>query len=89
MTKKIKKTKENISDLPSKDGNYNIFNRKGEMVYTGEGNIKNRISAHKRDDDKHFTDLTYNLEPSAKKRKEVEEKRIKRYKPPLNKKKKK
>lgn len=89
MTKKIKKTKENISDLPSKDGNYNIFNRKGEMVYTGEGNIKNRISAHKRDDDKHFTDFTYNLEPSAKKRKEIEEKRIKRYKTPLNKKEKK
>ena len=88
MTKKIKKTNENISNLPSKDGNYNLFNIKGEMAYTGEGNIKERISAHKRDDDKHFTDFTYNLEPSAKKRKEIEEKRIKRYNPPLNKQKK-
>ena len=88
MTKKIKKTKENISNLPSKDGNYNIFNRKGEIVYTGEGNIKERISAHKRNDDKQFTDFTYNLEPSVKKRKEIEEKRIKKNKPPLNKQKK-
>ena len=88
MAKKLKKTKENISNLPSKDGNYNLFNRKGELMYTGKGNIKNRISAHKRDDDKHFTDFTYNLEPSSKKRKETEEKRINRNKPPLNKQKK-
>jgi len=59
MTKKIKKTNENISNLPSKDGNYNLFNIKGEMAYTGEGNIKERISTHKRDDDKHFTAFTY------------------------------
>ncbi|MBA7528928.1 hypothetical protein ES705_21120 [subsurface metagenome] len=32
-----------------------------------------------------FTSFIYNLEPSAKKRKEIKEKRIKRYKPPLNK----
>ena len=88
MTKKIKKTNENISNLPSKDGNYNIFNRKGDMMYTGEGNIKERISTHKRDEDKHFTEFTYNLEPSAKKRKEIQEKRIKKHKPPLNKQKK-
>ena len=88
MTKKIKKTKENIANLPSKDGNYNIFNRKGEITYTGEGNIKERISAHKRDEDKHFTDFTYTLEPSTKKRKEIQVKRIKRYKPPKNKQKK-
>ncbi len=88
MTKKIEKTNENISNLPSEDGNYNLFNIKGDVVYTGEGNIKDRISAHKRDDDKHFTAFTYTLEPSAKKRKEIEEKRIKRYKPPLNKKRK-
>lgn len=88
MTKKIKKTKENVSNLPSKDGNYNLFNRKGEMTYTGEGNIEERISAHKRDEDKPFTTFTYTLEPSAKKRKEIQEKRIKRYKPPQNKQKK-
>ncbi len=88
MTRKIKKTKENISKLPSRDGNYNIFNTKGKVVYTGEGNISERISAHKRDDDKHFTHFTYNLEPSAKKRKEIQENRIKKYKPPLNKQKK-
>jgi len=88
MTKKNKKTNENISNLPNNDGNYNLFNRKGDVVYTGEGNIKDRISAHKRDDDKHFTDLTYNLESSPEKRKEIEEKRIKKYKPPLNKQKK-
>lgn len=85
MTKKIKKTKENIANLPSKEGNYNLFNREGKIVYTGQGVITERISEHKRNDDKHFTAFTYNLEPSAKKRKEIEKKRIKRYKPPLNK----
>jgi len=88
MTKKIKKAKENLSNLPSKDGNYNLFNRKGEMVYTGQGNIKDRISTHSNEPDKPFTSFTYNLEPSARKRKQTEEQRIKRYKPPLNKQKK-
>jgi len=88
MTKKIKKTKENISNLPSKDGNYNLLNRKGDIVYTGQGNIKDRIAAHSNEPNVSFTSITYNLEPSVKKRKEIEEKRIKRYKPPLNKQKK-
>jgi len=87
MTKKIK-TKENISNLPSKDGNYNLLNRKGDIVYTGQGNIKDRIAANSNEPNVPFTSFTYNLEPSAKKRKEIEEKRIKRYKPPLNKQKK-
>ena len=85
MGKKIKKTKENISNLPSKDGNYNLFNRKEEIVYTGQGNIKDRISAHSNDPNMPFTSYSYTLEPSARKRKEIEEKRIKRYKPRLNK----
>ena len=88
MTKKIKNIKENIAKLPSKDGNYNLFNRAGEVVYTGQGSIKNRISDHKRAIDKHFAHFTYNLEPSAKRRNEIEEIRLKRYKPPLNKQKK-
>ena len=88
MGKKIKKTKENISNLPSKDGNYNLFNRKGDIVYTGQGNIKDRIYTHSNDPDMPFTSYTYNLEPSARKRNEIEEQRIKRYKPPLNKQKK-
>ena len=88
MTKKINKKKENLSNLPSKDGNYNLFNRKGEMVYTGQGNIKDRISTHSNEPDKPFTSFTYNLEPSARKRQQTEEQRIKRYKPPLNKQKK-
>lgn len=88
MTKKTNKTKENISNLPLKDGNYNLFNRKGEVAYTGKGNIKERISAHSRDPNKPFTSFTFNLEPSTKKREQIEEKRIKRYKPSLNKQKK-
>lgn len=88
MGKKIKKTKENISNLPSKDGNYNLFNRKEEIVYTGQGNIKDRISTHSNDPNMPFTSYSYTLEPSARKRKEIEEKRIKRYKPRLNKQKK-
>lgn len=85
MTKKIKKTKENISNLPSKDENYNLLNRKGDIVYTGQGNIKDRITAHSNEPNVPFTSFTYNPDPSAKKRKEIEEKRIKRYKPPLKK----
>lgn len=88
MTKKIKKTKESISILPSKDGNYNLFNRRGDIVYTGQGNIKNRISTHSNEPDMPFTSFTYNLEPSARKREQIEEQRIKRHKPPLNKQKK-
>ncbi|MFX1329121.1 MAG: hypothetical protein ACFE91_13420 [Promethearchaeota archaeon] len=66
----------------------NFFNKKEEIVYTGQGNIKDRLSAHSNDPNIPFTSYTYNLEPSARKRKEIEEKRIKRYKPPLNKQKK-
>ena len=88
MTKKIVKTKKNISNLPSKMGNYNLLNRKGEIAYTGQGNIKDRISDHNNDTNKPFTSFTYNLEPSARKREQIEEQRIKRYKPPLNKQKK-
>jgi excinuclease UvrABC nuclease subunit len=83
-----KKTKENISNLPSKDGNYNLFNTKEEIVYTGQGNIKDRISAHSKNQNITFTSYTFNLESSAKKREHIEEQRIKRYKPPLNKQKK-
>lgn len=85
MTKKITKTKKNISNIPSKMGNYNLLSRKGETVYTGQGNIKDRIADHSNDTEKPFTSFTYNLEPSARKRKQIEEQRIKRYKPPLNK----
>lgn len=88
MAKKTKKTKENISNLPSKDGNYNLFNTKGNIVYTGQGNIKDRISAHSKAPNIPFTSYTFNLESSAKKREQIEEQRIKRCKPPLNKQKK-
>ncbi len=88
MAKKTKKTKDNISNLPSKDGNYNLFNTKEEIVYTGQGNIKDRISSHSKDPKIPFTSYTFTLEPSAKKREQIEEKRIKRDKPPLNKQKK-
>ena len=88
MPQKTKKTKENISNLPTEDGNYNLFNKKGEIVYTGQGNIKNRIQSHVKDPKKQFTSFTYNIEPSAKKREQTEENRIKRHKPPQNKQKK-
>jgi len=88
MAKKTKKTKENVSKLPSKDGNYNLFNTKEEIVYTGQGDIKDRISNHKNNPKIPFTSYTYTLEPSAKKREQKEENRIKRYKPRYNKQKK-
>ncbi len=83
-----KKTKGTISKLPSKDGNYNLFNTKGDMVYTRQGNVKERISAHSNNPKIPFTSYTFKLEPSAKKREQTEEKRIKRYKPRYNKQKK-
>ena len=88
MPQKTKKTKENISNLPTEDGNYNLFNKKGEIVYTGQGNIKNRIQSHAKDPKQQFTSFTYNIEPLAKKRDQTEENRIKRHKPPQNKQKK-
>lgn len=88
MAKKNKKTKDNLSNIPSKDGNYNLFNAKGEIVYTGQGNVRNRVSAHSKDPNIPFTSYTFKLEPSAKKRQQIEEKRLKRHKPPLNKQKK-
>ena len=88
MAQKTKKTKENVSNLPAKDGNYNLFNQKGEIVYTGQGNIRSRIQSHVKDPKKQFISFTYNLEPSAKKREQTEENRIKRHNPPLNKQKK-
>jgi hypothetical protein len=88
MTRKIKKTEENISKLPSHNGNYNLYNKKGEIIDTSQENIKQRISEHERNEDKHFTEFTHNLESSGKKRVEIEEKRIKKHDPPFNKQKK-
>ena len=66
------------------------WSKKGKNnVYTGQGNIKDRISDHFNNTKKPFISFTYNLEPSAKKREQLEEQRIKSSNPPLNKQKKK
>ena len=88
MVKKYPNTPKSRKKIPSSPGAYNLKNKKGKTVYTGETkNLRRRIGEHNRDKSKHFSNVTITPTPSKTKAKQVEKKRLKNKKPPENKKK--
>ena len=86
MTTTYDNTKKGRSKVPHKPGAYNLKNRKGETVYTGmtsDGNT--RIKQHHRDKNKHFPKFTFTETPTRKQADGIENKRLKRKKPKMNK----
>ena len=88
MVNKYPNTPKSRKKIPSRPGAYNLKNKKGKTVYTGETkNLKRRVAEHNRDKNKRFSHVTITPTPSKTKAKQVEKKRLKSHKPPENKKK--
>ena len=88
MVKKYPNTPKSRKKIPSRPGAYNLKNKKGKTVYTGETkNLRRRVAEHNRDEKKKFSYVTITPTPSKAKAKQVEKKRLKSSKPPENKKK--
>ncbi len=59
LRKTYKNTPKGRSELPSKQGEYHLKNRKGEVIYTGKTkNISRKIKEHHYDKSKDFAYIT-------------------------------
>lgn len=89
MTKSYPNTKKGRSKVPKKPGAYNLKDRSGRTVYTGETNdTHRRIGEHYRDSKKQFAYTTVTQTRTKAAANRLEDKRLSRRKPPQNKKKK-
>lgn len=89
MAKSYKNTKKGRSKVPKKPGAYNLKNKTGKTVYTGETNdTHRRIGEHHRDSKKHFAYATVTQTRTKAAANRIEDKRLSVKKPPQNKKKK-
>lgn len=86
MTKKFPNTKKGRSEVPKKPGVYNLKDRGGKTVYTGESkNVHRRIGEHHRDPKKRFASTTVTTTRTKTEANRLEDKRLSRKKPPQNK----
>jgi len=86
LGKTYKNTPKGRSKLPSKPGAYNLKNRNGKTVYTGETkNLNSRIKDHHYDKSKHFSYITITPTKSKQRAEKIEKKRLKYHKLSLTK----
>ena len=85
LGKSYNNTPKGRSEIPAKPGAYNLRNKSGEIIYTGETeNLKRRIKEHHYDKTKHFSSITITSTKTKKQAKNIETRRLRAKKPRLN-----